>query len=184
MLFTGLKRFEDAITCFNRVLSLPTRIFHRVHMESYKKLCLLLLIAPQAHASQTQAQKSKLPFTANHVVRNFIELQKQQGEFERNSEIIVYERIEQAYQAGQSQMLEKVIGDDILKLQADRNFGLAKKVLKRLKQKQIRDLSETYLTLGFKEITEKTKTMPAKLEQVIKGMIAEGLVSARMDMRN
>jgi len=45
-------------------------------------------------------------------------------------------------------------------------------------------LSETYLTLGFKEISEKTKTLPAKLEQVIKGMIAEGLVSARMDMRH
>jgi hypothetical protein len=56
--------------------------------------------------------------------------------------------------------------------------------LKRLQQKQIRDLSETYLTLGFKEISEKTKTLPAKLEQVIKGMIAEGLVSARMDMRH
>lgn len=57
-------------------------------------------------------------------------------------------------------------------------------MLKRLQQKQIRDLSETYLTLGFKEIIEKTNTRPVMLEQVIKGMIAEGLVSARMDMRN
>jgi DNA-binding MarR family transcriptional regulator len=111
-------------------------------------------------------------------------LQKQQGQFERNSEVLVYERIEQAYQSGHSKVLENVISEDILKLQADKNFGLAKKVLKRLQQKQIRDLSETYLTLGFKEISEKTKTLPANLEQVIKGMIAEGLVSARMDMRH
>jgi hypothetical protein len=57
-------------------------------------------------------------------------------------------------------------------------------VLKRLNQKQVRDLSETYLTLGFKEIGEKAHTNVAEVEQVIKGMIAEGLVSARMDMRN
>ncbi len=111
-------------------------------------------------------------------------MEKQQGQFERNSEVLVYERIEQAYHSGHSKVLENVISEDILKLQADKNFGLAKKVLKRLQQKQIRDLSETYLTLGFKEISEKTKTLPAKLEQVIKGMIAEGLVSARMDMRH
>ena len=75
MLFTGLKRFEDAITCLNRVLSLPTRIFHRVHLESYKKLCLLLLIAPQTEARKQQ-QKNKLPPTANSIVRNYVELQK------------------------------------------------------------------------------------------------------------
>ena len=56
--------------------------------------------------------------------------------------------------------------------------------MKRLNQKQIRDLSETYLTLGFKEIGEKAKTNVAEVEQNIKEMIAEGLVSARMDMRN
>lgn len=40
------------------------------------------------------------------------------------------------------------------------------------------------MTLGFKEISEKTHTPEDQLEQVIKGMIAEGLVNARMDMRN
>lgn len=40
------------------------------------------------------------------------------------------------------------------------------------------------MTLGFKEISEKAHLNVAKVEEVIKGMIAEGLVSARMDMRN
>jgi hypothetical protein len=43
-------------------------------------------------------------------------MQKQQGEFEHNSELNVYEKIEQAYLSAQSTNLEKVIGDDILKL--------------------------------------------------------------------
>jgi len=96
----------------------------------------------------------------------------------------VYQKIEQKYTTCKPKELEKVISEDFIKLQTDRNFGLAKKVLKRLNQKQIRDLSETYLTLGFKEISEKAHTNVAEVEQVIKGMIAEGLVSARMDMRN
>jgi DNA-binding MarR family transcriptional regulator len=98
--------------------------------------------------------------------------------------MLVYQKIEQKYTACRPKELEKVISEDFIKLQTDRNFGLAKKVLKRLNQKQIRDLSETYLTLGFKEISEKAHTNVAEVEQVIKGMIAEGLVSARMDMRN
>jgi tetratricopeptide (TPR) repeat protein len=53
MLYTGLKRFDDSIACFNRVLSLPAKIFHRVHLESYKKLCLLLLIAPSNETRKT-----------------------------------------------------------------------------------------------------------------------------------
>jgi ethanolamine utilization protein EutP (predicted NTPase) len=40
------------------------------------------------------------------------------------------------------------------------------------------------LTLGFKEITEKTKTKPEDLERIIAGMIAEGLVNARIDLKN
>lgn len=94
MLFTGLKRFEEAISCFNRVLSLPARVFHRVHLESYKKLCLLLLIAPPANDGRKTLNKTKLPHTACQVVRNYIEMQKQSGELERNSELNVYERIE------------------------------------------------------------------------------------------
>jgi hypothetical protein len=152
-----------------------------VHLETYKKLSLLLLIAPVEGSKQ---QKSKLPHTANNVVKNFIEMQKQQGDVERNSEILPYERIEQAYLMSSPPQLEKVISEDFVKLQKDSNFGLAKKVLKRLQQKQIRDLSETYLTLGFKEITEKTKTATERLVPVIQGMIAEGLVNARLDMQN
>ena len=48
----------------------------------------------------------------------------------------------------------------------------------------MRDLSETYLTLGFKEIADKAKTEAGQVEKTIKGMIADGLVSASLDQRN
>ena len=64
MLFTGLKRFDEAINCFNRVLSLPAKVVHRVHIETYKKLCLLLLIAPPVSDGRKTTNKTKLPHTA------------------------------------------------------------------------------------------------------------------------
>lgn len=112
MLYTGLKRFNDAITCFSRVLSLPTKIYHKVHQESYKKLCLLNLIA----SNDAKSSKFRLPHTTSPFVRNHIEMETQQGEFERNTQMLVYQKIEQKYTACQPKELEKVIGEDFAKL--------------------------------------------------------------------
>jgi len=44
MLFTGLKKYAQAIECFKLAIALPTTIVHKVHLESYKKLVLVNLI--------------------------------------------------------------------------------------------------------------------------------------------
>lgn len=44
MIYTGLKRYQDAIEQFKLVLSFPTTVTHKVHCESYKKLILLTLL--------------------------------------------------------------------------------------------------------------------------------------------
>jgi len=44
LLFTGLKRYKEAIEQFKLVLSYPTTCTHKVHTESYKKLILLTLL--------------------------------------------------------------------------------------------------------------------------------------------
>ena len=44
LLFTGLKRYEEALDSFMLVLALPAQITHKVHTESYKKLIILNLL--------------------------------------------------------------------------------------------------------------------------------------------
>lgn len=66
---------------------------------------------------------------------------------------------------------------------ADKNFGLFQKVMKRLSQKRVRDLSEVYTTLTFKEIASKSKLGVDQLEGVMTEMINEDLVSASIDQR-
>lgn len=44
MIYTGLKRYEDALEQFRLVLTFPTNVIHVVHSEAYKKMILLTLI--------------------------------------------------------------------------------------------------------------------------------------------
>ena len=44
LIYTGLKRYPEAIEQFRLVLSFPTNVTHKVHTESYKKLILLTLL--------------------------------------------------------------------------------------------------------------------------------------------
>lgn len=57
LIFTGLKRFTLAASCFERVLTLPTKILHQVHVEATKKLQLLSLIQ-----GKTYTLPSKVPY--------------------------------------------------------------------------------------------------------------------------
>ena len=63
-------------------------------------------------------------------------------------------------------------------LEKDLNFGLAKQLLKRLNQKNIRDLSAVYLTLSLKEILGKAQfeksAKEAHVEAAIREMVVEG----------
>jgi len=44
LIYTGLKRYQNAIDCLLVVISYPTHVTHKIHIESYKKLLLLNLI--------------------------------------------------------------------------------------------------------------------------------------------
>jgi COP9 signalosome complex subunit 3 len=51
MIFTGLKRYPEAIEQFKLVIGFPSNCTHKVHCESYKKLILLNLIVNGKMAS-------------------------------------------------------------------------------------------------------------------------------------
>ena len=44
LIYIGLGDHESAKTQFKQVLTLPSRICHKVHIDSYKKLALLSLL--------------------------------------------------------------------------------------------------------------------------------------------
>lgn len=62
LLFTGLKRHEEAIHCFRLAVAQPSMVMHEAILESYKKLLLVSLL----HADESPA----LPKYTSYQVRN------------------------------------------------------------------------------------------------------------------
>lgn len=77
LVMTGLKRYQDAIEQFKLVLSFPTNVTHKVHVESYKKLILLTLVnvgegkIPLANVNQTI--KNVIPKETNPLLKQRLE---------------------------------------------------------------------------------------------------------------
>jgi hypothetical protein len=63
LIFTGLKRWGDAIKEFKLVLQYPSQCSHLVHAESYKKLILLTLM---------QIADGKIPISAGQTLLSSI----------------------------------------------------------------------------------------------------------------
>lgn len=64
LIFTGLKRYQEAINQFSLVISYPANCTHKVHCESYKKLIILNLMVngkiPSLPKQMNQMLKYKL----------------------------------------------------------------------------------------------------------------------------
>jgi len=77
LVMTGLKRYQDAIEQFKLVLSFPTNVTHKLHVESYKKLILLTLLnvcegkIPLANVHQTI--KNVIPKETNPMLKQRLE---------------------------------------------------------------------------------------------------------------
>ena len=44
LILVALKRYQEAIECLKLVISFPSQITHKIHIEAYKKLILVSLI--------------------------------------------------------------------------------------------------------------------------------------------
>ena len=77
LIYTGLKRYDEAIEQFKLVLSYPANLIHKVQTESYKKLILLTLIQvgegkiPVANTMTTI--HSLIPKSANSILKHRFE---------------------------------------------------------------------------------------------------------------
>jgi hypothetical protein len=89
--------------------------------------------------------------------------------------LLLYTKIADFFKAGNLTDLEVLLVSEKEHLNEDKNFGLAKQVLKHLSQKRISDLSQVYLTLSFKEILAKADhKSESKVEEIITTMVTEG----------
>jgi hypothetical protein len=149
-------------------------------MDAYKKLCLLAMI--------NTGREFELPDDTADTVQNCVAEMNQMSSVLMNEgaqggdlmaemkaaqeegqhSLRIYNQIGSIFKEGDRAKLEALIIGEKPLLDKDANFGLAKQLLKRLRQKNITDLSAVYLTLSLKEILAK-----ANMDQAAKEIDAE-----------
>ena len=131
LIFTGLKRYQEAIDQFKLVISYPANCMHKVHIDSYKKLLLLSLIVDQKVPSLPKHTSSQLKYKLENAFQ-------------------LYKALASAYINKEDKMFQEVIDASYEDFERDKNLGLIKKLIKLYSRVRITDLSSTYLTLQFK----------------------------------
>lgn len=165
-----------------------------VHVESYKKLLLIAMIFGKEY---------HLPKNVSKLLQRSLCLEKhaaqiQEMEFggsmspdnnDRQIEDIdfkEYNRIQNAWQTQNANQYEQTISDEkvVGKLNGDSNYGLAMHVLQLITAQKVKKLGNVYLTLGFKDIAAKVDMVVDQVETYVKGLIAKGLLNARINQEN
>lgn len=185
LIFTGLKRYPEAIEQFRLVLSFPSQVTHKVHTESYKKLVLLTLI---------RVGEGKIPVAnVNSSIRNV---------FPKDINPVLKQRLEIGFPS-YSLLVDAFVNrekplifEELLLLKSeefekDKNMGLVKKLAKVFRQPlriKLVELSDTYLTLKNNEIDTSSYIKDANpplpsLEKTLFDMITSGQVKAKLDQR-
>ena len=89
----------------------------------------------------------------------------------------------EGWETQQPAKIEEAIAKNLDALNQVQMLGMARLMLKSLVQKKIRDLSATYLTLSFAEISEKTGLPVDSLEGSLREMVQTKSIKARINKK-
>lgn len=162
IVFIGCKRRARALECLQMALTSPSQALSSIQVECFKKYILLSLLV---HGKVVDLPR----FTSPPVLRHVDKL------------AMAYMELADAYGKGFDHM-HQVITIYAEKFLEDQNFGLVSQVAKGLVRRNIKNLTDTYLTLSLEDIAKASKAGSAKeAEQYIASMIEEGEIFANID---
>lgn len=163
MIETGLKRFRSAVQFYTLAVSAPTHVLNAIMQEAYKKCLLCSLI--------DVGEPPSLPkYTSSTITRPI------------KSQLSAYSEFAEAFAAGKPEELRACLQKHQAAFAADNNLGLAKQCLPALMRKQIRSLTETYLTLSLSAIAEMVGLPDAAAaEKEVGAMIMTDEICAKID---
>ncbi|PWZ00961.1 hypothetical protein BCV70DRAFT_199326 [Testicularia cyperi] len=172
LIYTKLERFEDAMDAFETCVSSPAVAVSAIHMDAYKKLILVQLLA--------RGKTSPLPkYTSTQITRTFKQLAESYLTFAS-----VYESRDPASE----QYLQRLIQEKQDIFASDRNTGLVQKCLSLYRQRRIERLAGVYSCISVSEIISLLGlTEPDSATQVlsdINTIIEKGWIRADVSAAN
>jgi COP9 signalosome complex subunit 3 len=122
MLFIGLKKYQKAIDSFKIVISMPSTIIHKVHIESYKKLILASLIHTFKFPS--------IPQSTSSMVRMKLE-----------NSLVMYKNLANSFVQKNDNEFFEAVALGFNEFEKDKNMGLILKLQKVYNKRRICDLN-------------------------------------------
>ena len=163
MVLTGLKSYREAVERFTLCVSAPTHVLNTIMLEAYKK-CLLCSLIEAGEAP-------RLPkYTSPTIARPI------------KTHLAAYTEFSDAFTGGKPSELAAALAKHTATFSTDHNLGLAKQCVPALMRRNIRTLTQTYLTLSLPHIAEMVfLDDAAAAEKQVRDMIVAGQIHATID---
>jgi COP9 signalosome complex subunit 3 len=166
MIYIGLKQFEKALRSFDTALSVPAYGLNAIMVESFKKYVLVSLLVNgkflgiSKHASNVVHRHMKTYCSA-------------------------YTDFANAYGDSDTDKVHKLANDNAEAYMKDNNLGLVKQCIAALYRRNIRKLTETYMTLSLADIAKSIKVSSVKeAETQLLKMIENGEINAVINQKD
>ncbi|KAK5583584.1 hypothetical protein RB653_005182 [Dictyostelium firmibasis] len=165
IIFTALKKYKKAIEAFKFVITAPASALSAIAVEAYKKYLIVNLI----QYGTTQ----HFPRCTPAVVQRNIK-----------SHCKPYTEFVQSFSNGSLNDIINKSSSGAEFFQKDNNWGLVKLSIKSIHRRNIKKLTQTFMTLSISDIAEKVNIPKAKAEQFVLKMIEEGEIFATINQKD
>eukprot|EP00013_Stygamoeba_regulata_P029100 CAMPEP_0177655426 /NCGR_PEP_ID=MMETSP0447-20121125/14963_1 /TAXON_ID=0 /ORGANISM="Stygamoeba regulata, Strain BSH-02190019" /LENGTH=447 /DNA_ID=CAMNT_0019159349 /DNA_START=61 /DNA_END=1404 /DNA_ORIENTATION=- len=164
MIYIGSKDYQKALQQFRLAFTIPCYSVSAISVEIYKKYCLVSLLAHD--------KLVPLPSFAMQTGRDL------------SHRCVAYTEICSAYALSNTVKIETVAGTYADTFESDHNFGLVKQCITACLRKNIRQHTQTFLTLSVADIATNVGLASVKdAEKHVFQMIESGQVHASISQR-
>lgn len=162
MVYVGLKKYERALQFFSVAITAPAECTSQIMLEAYKKYMLVCLLL--------YGKEVPLPSYASGLTRQI------------KGKLTAYTDVVAAYRKGEVEGLDAVIVKHAEVFKQDTTVGLIQQCKAKLTRRNIKRLTETFLTLSLSDIATRVNLPDAAAaELALVGMIADREIFATIN---
>eukprot|EP00054_Salpingoeca_dolichothecata_P004886 m.32329 g.32329 ORF g.32329 m.32329 type:complete len:429 (+) comp14945_c0_seq1:212-1498(+) len=160
----GNKKYHKALQSFSVVVSVPAEALSAIMVEAYKKYILVSLLL--------HGKVVPFPKYTSFVLRYLKQM------------TVPYHDFATAYTISSVAVLTEVLDKNLDTFQADKTLGLARQCRAKLYRRNIKQLTETFITLSLGDIADRVKLADADAaHRQLVSMIADGEIHAEINQK-
>ncbi|EGG13610.1 proteasome component region PCI domain-containing protein [Cavenderia fasciculata] len=165
IIFTALKKYKQALEAFRQAWTAPATALSAIAIEAYKKYYLVYLMVN----GTIPGFPKYTPTVVQRTIKNHCKSYVEYG---------------QTFTGGNVQEIHNKASAHAENFQKDKNLGLVKLSIRSIHRRNIKKLTQTFMTLSLKDIAEHVKLSPADAETTILKMIEDGEIFATINQKD